>query len=233
MPFPVAAAIAGGAALLGSVFSARSMSREAQKNRDFQERMSSTSHQREARDLAAAGINPMLSASRGASTPSGSTAHVPEDVVGKAIGTALAVQQMKANVALTQAQTNKTDTESQFLKESFQLRMRHQGAETDIGEISAERARRLLSLAVEQARAEIDQTKSSARNLRAEAALRELAKTGALNEQQIEELLSGSPKLRLVGRILQKIGSAAVTGAVGGALLRRPPVKPAVKFPRR
>lgn len=49
--------------------------REAQKTRDWQEYMSNTAHQREVRDLIAAGLNPVLSANLGgASTPSGATA---------------------------------------------------------------------------------------------------------------------------------------------------------------
>lgn len=46
---------------------------EAQKNRDWQEYMSNTAHQREVKDLLAAGLNPVLSANAGAVTPSGST----------------------------------------------------------------------------------------------------------------------------------------------------------------
>lgn len=49
-------------------------SAEAQKNRDWQEQMSNTAHQREVKDLIAAGLNPVLSANAGASTPSGATA---------------------------------------------------------------------------------------------------------------------------------------------------------------
>lgn len=47
---------------------------QAKLNRDFQERMSNTSHQREVQDLIKAGLNPVLSALGGASTPSGSAA---------------------------------------------------------------------------------------------------------------------------------------------------------------
>ena len=50
---------------------------EAQKNRDFQERLSSTSYQRAMSDMKAAGLNPILAYSQGgASTPSGSSASV-------------------------------------------------------------------------------------------------------------------------------------------------------------
>lgn len=90
-----AAGLAGGLGLVGGIMQNQAAAKEAQRNRDFQERLSSTAHQREVADLKAAGLNPLLSATggSGASTPTGAMAPV-ENAVQSAVTSAKDAQGM-------------------------------------------------------------------------------------------------------------------------------------------
>lgn len=99
------ALIAGGASLLGGLMTNNANSANAASNRNFQEDMSNSAHQREVEDLKAAGLNPMLSLKNGgASTPSGNVPAV-ENALGQASNSAFGVKMQTAQLQNVEADT--------------------------------------------------------------------------------------------------------------------------------
>lgn len=109
-------AAAGGAAMAANYFSQQSQNiwnaKEAKKNREWQERMSSTAHQREVKDLRKAGLNPILSANSGASSPGGATASGEAPQLDFDPMLAANAKQVKAQTEATKASTKNTEVDT-------------------------------------------------------------------------------------------------------------------------
>lgn len=110
---PIAAA---GATALGSLIGGERRNQaqiaSAREQMAFQERLSRTAHQRQIKDLRAAGLNPILSAKYGgASTPPGAQAQI-QDTITPALQSGLAVYQGQADVAKKRAETEKIAEEA-------------------------------------------------------------------------------------------------------------------------
>lgn len=93
-PVTTAALIGGGLAAGEGLISSAFNYFQANKQMDFQERMSNTAHQREVNDLRRAGLNPILSARHGgASSPPGSAANAARAGIAEAANSARATAQ--------------------------------------------------------------------------------------------------------------------------------------------
>lgn len=212
MPGPLAVA---GLSILGGVANNIWNASEARKNRQFQERMSSTAHQREVADLRAANINSAWRSMSGASAPAGDRAEM-DDVVSKGVSSAMAAKQMEAQLDLTRAQTDREKVSAMLLQQQrFDLQggdLAGRGAiaARDLAELSVKERQQLVPLALERAKAEMSQLGASAEAARARAALDSAALAGAKNLEELEKRLGpAGPAVRMLFELLRTLRGAA------------------------
>ena len=107
------------------------MNKESAKAQmDFQERMSSTAHQREVKDLIAAGLNPILSANNGASSPQGAYAAVDNT----AVSAKFARQNLEKELA------NQRTIAAMNNENSMRIAMAQIAANVELGKYSADKS---------------------------------------------------------------------------------------------
>jgi len=114
----LAAGVAGGASWFGQSSANRASAKESQKQMDFQERMSSTAYQRAKADMEAAGINPLIafsSGASGASTPAGSSARQ-ESTTAAGVSSALQAARLRADLENIKSQTELNQAAAQVSK---------------------------------------------------------------------------------------------------------------------
>lgn len=116
-PLVASSLISGGASLIGGLMGNSASSKEAKKQRSWQEWMTKTAHQHEVSDMKLAGLNPMLSVmgGSGAAVPSGATAKQ-DDPISGAVNSALMAKRLDAELENISASNDKIRSDTDLNK---------------------------------------------------------------------------------------------------------------------
>lgn len=229
MPLPALAALAPYLPIAGTLLSGIFSAREARKNREFQERMSSTAHVREVADLRSAGLNPILSSRLGgSSTPSGSSSSMPDlgPSVTSAMQLRLAMSKQKAEIDEIKSRTILNEqTAGNMGRDVLAGRYERISAEADtaiaqrdLAQMNVSQRREMFQLELQKVKQEIAASVVSAKRTEVLTMLDRLATTGAINEAEFEKRIGEmSPATRWL------IGVARLYNLATGDPVRRIP----------
>lgn len=133
--------------IIGNIVQGDLAKKAQYRQQEFQERMSSTSHQREVADLRAAGLNPILSANAGASTPAGAGMDIPNvgQTIQSGVSSALQAKQIKGAYDQAVQQTENLRKTNELIAQQIQTETanaRGKAAEASQLEITADFMRR-------------------------------------------------------------------------------------------
>lgn len=212
--------ISGGAKMLGGSIQNTANAQQAQKQMDFQAHQSNTAHQREVADLAAAGLNPILSGTggMGASSASGASAII-GDNVSTGVDSYWNNKSQQASLAKLNAETNATSALEEKTKAETRL------TDAVINKVAPDIANSIASTRALQTG--IPKTKQETRNLRAQEGVITSSARSAHVAANVDEATEFPQKLskwvqaygssaESMGKFMEMFGNMLPTPAKGG-----------------